>query len=277
MIASSRSRAAGIAANVALTTIAMAFLGPMLWMFVSAFNPTAQLGFELPTEPSLENFSSVATWDVLFRPLINSTVLSVLASAVTVGAACFCAYPLSRLPLRFGRVFLYAILISSGLPVIALIIPIYRVFTQLHLTNNTLATALFLAATSLPFSIWLAKNSIDAVPYELEEAARIDGATTWQTITRIVIPLIRPGVLVIFIFTFVANWGNFFVPFILFTDAAKQTASVTIYSFFNSLGGVYFGRVAAFAILYSAPALILYALISRTIGRSFSFAGGVKG
>ena len=115
------------------------------------------------------------------------------------------------------------------------------------------------------------------MPTELEEAARIDGANTWQTITRVVVPLIRPGIVVIFIFTFVANWGNFFVPYILFTDPAKQTASVTIYSFFNSLGGVYFGRVAAFAILYSTPAILLYTVISRTLGRSFRFAGGVKG
>lgn len=277
MIGSGRTRVAEVTANLALTAIALAFLGPMLWMFTAAFNPTAQLGFDVPTDPTLENFRSVATWDVLVRPLLNSLVLSVTASTVTVAAACFCAYPLSRLRLRFGRLFLYLILISGGLPVIALIIPTYRMFTTLHLTDNTLATALFLAATSLPFAIWLAKNSIDGVPYELEEAARIDGANTWQTITRVVLPLIRPGIIVVFIFTFVANWGNFFVPFILFTDPAKQTASVTIYSFFNSLGGVYFGRVAAFAILYSTPAILLYTLISRTLGRSLSFAGGVKG
>jgi multiple sugar transport system permease protein len=277
MTGATRSRLAPIAANLALTAIALAFIGPMLWMFAAAFNPTAQLSFDVPTRPTLDNFRSVATWEVLFRPLMNSLVLSLTASAVTVTAACFCAYPLSRLKLRFGQLFLYLILIASGLPVIALIIPTYRMFTKLHLTDHTLATALFLSGTSLPFAIWLAKNSIDAVPTELEEAARIDGANTWQTITRVVVPLIRPGIVVIFIFTFVANWGNFFVPYILFTDPAKQTASVTIYSFFNSLGGVYFGRVAAFAILYSTPAILLYTVISRTLGRSFRFAGGVKG
>ena len=277
MIRTSRSRVAEITANLALTAIALAFVGPMLWMVTAAFNPTAQLSFDVPTRPTFQNFRSVATWDVLFRPLANSLILSITASSVTVATACLRAYPLSRLRLRFGKLFLYIILISSGLPVIALIIPTYRLFVRLHLTNHMAATALFLAATSLPFAIWLAKNSIDGVPLELEEAARIDGANTWQTITRIVLPLIRPGITVIFIFTFVANWGNFFVPFILFTDPSKQTASVTIYSFFNSLGGVYFGRVAAFAILYSTPAVLLYTLISRTLGRSLSFAGGVKG
>lgn len=269
-------RAAAVCANLALTAIALAFLGPMLWMFTSAFNPTAQLAFEVPRNPSLDNFRSVATWEQLFRPLLNSMVLSVTASVVTVITACLCAYPLSRYKLRYGRAFLYSILLASGLPVIALMIPTYRMFTKLQLTDQTLSTALFLAGTSLPFAIWLAKNFIDGVPADLEEAARIDGATTWQTMTRVVLPLIRPGMIVLFIFTFIGNWGNFFVPFILFNDPTKQTASVTIYNYFNSQGGVYFGRVAAFAIMYSMPAVLLYTLISRTLGRSFSFAGAVK-
>ncbi len=271
------SRAAPIGANVALLAITFAFLGPMVWMFTAAFNRTAQLSFDIPTKPTLDNFRAVATWEVLFRPLLNSLVLSLSASTVTVVTACLCAYPLSRRKLRFGQLFLYLILVASGLPVIALIIPTYRMFTKLHLTDRTPATALFLAATSLPFAVWLAKNSIDAVPIELEEAARIDGAGTGRTLLHVVLPLIRPGLTVILIFTFVANWGNFFVPYILFTSPAKQTASVTIYSFFNSLGGVYFGRVAAFAIFYSAPAILLYTMISRTFGRAFRFAGGVKG
>jgi len=263
--------------NLVLSAVVFAWLAPMAWMFTAAFNPTAQLSFDVPTPPSLDNFASVATVDQLFRPLMNSTIISVLASLITVATACLCAYPLSRYTLRFGRLFMYLILIGSGLPIIALMIPTYRLFARYQLTDSYLSTSLFLAATSLPFAIWLAKNFIDGVPLELEEAARIDGATQWQTITRIVMPLIRPGITVIFIFSFIANWGNFFVPFILFSDPAKQTASVAIYNYFNSLGGVYFGRVAAFALLYSAPAVILFTIISRTLGRSLSFAGGVKG
>ena len=269
-------RVAGVCANLALTAIVLAFLGPMLWMFAAAFNPTAQLSFDIPKHPNLNNFKSVATWEQLFRPLLNSMVLSILASVVTVIAACLCAYPLSRYKLRFGTAFLYLILLGSGLPIIALMIPTYRMFTKVHFTDNTIATAMFMAGTSLPFAIWLAKNFIDGVPIMLEEAARTDGASTMQMMKLIVFPLIRPGMIVLFIYSFIGNWGNFFVPFILFSDPAKQTASVAIYNYFNSLGGVYFGRVAAFAILYSAPAVILYISISRTLGRSFSFSGAVK-
>ena len=149
-------------------------------------------------------------------------------------------------------------------------------FAELDLIDSRAAVAVFMGATSLPFAIWLAKNFIDGVPVSLEEAARVDGASTMQVITRVLLPLVRPGMIVLFIFAFIGNWGNFFVPFILFSSSDKQTASVSIYNYFNSLGGVYFGRVAAFAIIYSVPAVLLYAVISRTIGRSLSFAGAVK-
>ena len=277
MRAAALRRAPSVASNVFLAFVVLAFLAPMMWMFTAAFNPTAQLSFEVPTDPSLDNFRAVATVDGLFRPLWNSLVVSVIASSITVAAACACAYPLSRYRLRFGRPFLYVILIASGLPVISLMIPTFRLFARYSLTNSVLATAVFMAATTLPFSIWLAKNFVDAVPFDIEEAARIDGASTWQTITRVVVPLIKPGMIVIFIFTFIANWGNFFVPFILFSDPSKHTASVAIYNYFNSLGGVYFGRVGAFALMYSAPAVLMFAIISKTLGRSLSFAGGVKG
>ncbi len=267
---------AGICANLALTAIVLAFIGPMLWMVAAAFNPTAQLSFDVPKNPSLANFERVATWEKLFRPLLNSMVLSISASFVTVVTACLCAYPLSRHKLKFGTAFLYLILLGSGLPIIALMIPTYRMFTKLHFTDSTVMTALFMAGTSLPFAIWLARNFIDGVPISLEEAARIDGATTWQVMRLVVLPLIRPGMIVLSIYSLIGNWGNFFVPFILFNDPKKLTASVAIYNYFNSLGGVYFGRVAAFAILYSAPAVILYISISRTLGRSFSFSGAVK-
>lgn len=267
---------ARISANLALTMIVMAFIAPMLWMFSASLNPTATLAFDVPDNPGLDNFRQLGSWDQVIRPLLNSLFLAVVASSITVAVACLCAYPLSRYKLRFGTLFLYLILLSSGLPVIALMIPTYRGFSEFGFIDSVPMVTLYLAATSLPFAIWLAKNFIDGVPMALEEAARMDGATTWQVITRVLVPLIRPGMIVLFIFCFVGNWGNFFVPFVLLLSPEYQTASQSIYNYFNNFGGVYYGRVAAFAIVYSAPAVLMYALISRTVGRSLSFAGAVK-
>lgn len=270
------NRTASIAANAVLAVILLAFLGPMLWLVTASLNPTATLGFELPLDPSLDNFRELGSWTQVMRPMLNSLVLSVVASSTTVAAACFCAYPLSRYRLRFGTLFLYLVLLASGLPIVALMIPTYRGFSEVGLIDSFPAVTMYMAGTSLPFAIWLAKNFIDGVPMALEEAARMDGATTWQVITRVLMPLIRPGLVVLFIFSFVANWGNFFVPFVLFSSPEHQTASQSIYNYFNNFGGVYFGRVAAYALFYSAPALVLYGFVSRSLGRSLSFAGGVK-
>lgn len=267
---------AAVAAGGALTVLALLFLSPSLWLVVAAFDPDATLDFAVPGSPSLANFREIASWESLGRPLLNSLGISVLSSTITAVCAFLAGYPLSRYRLRYGRAFLYLILIGSGLPVIALMVPIYTVLANNNLIDSQVVTAVFLATTGLPFSIWLAKNFIDAVPKSVEEAAVCDGASTWQIMTRIVLPLVRPGLAVIVIFTFIGNWGNFFVPFLLLLSPEKQTASVSLYNFFTSFGGIFFGQLAAYSLLYSLPAMVLYSIISRTIGRSFAFAGAVK-
>jgi multiple sugar transport system permease protein len=268
-----RTTVARVSANLSLTCVILVFLAPMMWMFSAAFNPTATMTFQWPSNAGLDNFRNLGS---IKRPLINSMVLSLSSAIVTVVAACLCAYPLSRYRLRFGKVFLYVILLSSGLPIIALMIPTYRMFSTFGFIDSYPMISIFMAATNLPFSIWLAKNFIDGVPIALEEAARVDGASTAQTMRLVVLPLIRPGMVVLFTFAFIANWGNFFIPFLLTTSEDKYTASIAIYNYFSGLGGVFFGRIAAFAIIYSAPAIVLYAFVSKALGRSLSFAGGVK-
>ncbi|MEV0561811.1 carbohydrate ABC transporter permease [Dactylosporangium sp. NPDC050588] len=136
---------------------------------------------------------------------------------------------------------------------------------------------LFMSASSLPFAVWMMKNFMDSVPVSLEEAAWTDGAGWLQSLRRIVLPLMVPGLTVVLIFTFVLQWGNFFVPFILLLSHEKQPASVTIYTFFTQYGAVAYGRLAAFSILYTAPVVLLYSALSKVLGGAFSLTGAVKG
>ena len=98
-----------------------------------------------------------------------------------------------------------------------------------------------------------------------------------KTITRIVIPLMRPGLAVVFIFVFIGAWGNFFVPFILLLSPDKQPAAVSIFAFFGQYGSVAYGKLAAFSILYSVPVISLYVFVSRVLGGGSALAGAVKG
>ena len=111
----------------------------------------------------------------------------------------------------------------------------------------------------------------------LEEAAWVDGASSMQALWRVVVPLMRPGMAVVFIFVFTQAWGNFFVPFVLLLDPAKQPAAVSIYTFFGTNGAVAYGQLAAFSVLYSLPVLVLYLVVQRLGGGSFALAGSVKG
>ena len=196
---------------------------------------------------------------------------------MTVVASILCAYPLSRYRSRVRRPFLYTILFSTGLPITAVMIPVYSMFVQLNLIDSMPGTTLFLAASALPFGIWLMKNFMDGVPIVLEEAARIDGANTMQVLWRVVLPLMRPGVMVVTIFTFIGMWGNFFVPFILLLSPEKLPASVSVFTFLSAHDQTQYGQLSAFSLLYSMPVVLLYLLLARKLGGGFALGGALKG
>jgi multiple sugar transport system permease protein len=158
-----------------------------------------------------------------------------------------------------------------------MMVPVYALFVSLNLIDNIYGCIFFLAATSLPMAIWMAKNFMDAVPISLEEAAWTDGASMFTTLWRIVIPLMRPGIAVVFIFVFIQAWGNFFVPFVLLLSPDKVPAAVSIFNFFGQNGAVAYGQLAAFSIVYSVPVIALYVLVSRGLGGGNALAGGIKG
>lgn len=276
-ITSPRKASAAVAAYAVLSLIGVLFLAPLLWLILASLNTNATLAVSLPSPPSPENFREVLAGQETLRPLLNGLILSGGAGIVTMVAATLAAYPLSRYSLRFKRPFLYIILFSTGLPITAVMVPVYGLFVQLNLLNSMLATTFFLATTTLPFAIWLMKNFIDGVPIDLEEAAWVDGASGMTALRRIVLPLILPGSSVVGIFTFIVTWGNFFVPFILLTSPAKMPAAVSIYQFFSQYGQVAYGPLAAFSIIFTMPVIILYLLVQRSLGGAFNLAGAVKG
>lgn len=270
----SLSRAAML---LVLLLITLAFLGPMLWLAFGSFSDSAGLNVSFSGSFTLANFKAVMNGPTLWTPLLNSFILSAGTAILTVVCAALAAYPLSRYQMRFRKPFLYTILFSTGLPVTAIMVPVYAMFSHFNLTDSIPATIFFMSATSLPFAIWLMKNFMDGVPMNLEEASWVDGANWVQSLTRIVLPLMLPGVAVVSIFVFVQQWGDFFIPFILLLSPAKQPASVSIYTFFSNYGQTAYGQLAAFSILYTAPVVVLYVILSRFLGGGFSFAGGVKG
>ncbi|MGW8793835.1 carbohydrate ABC transporter permease [Streptomyces althioticus] len=274
---SSRRTTRRLAADAGLLVVAVAFLLPLAWVVLSAVDPHAGLRVKAPDGVTLEHFDAVLTDEITFTPLLNSLVLCGGATALTVVCAAPAAYPLSRFRSRLNRPFLLTILFATSLPITAIMVPVYALFVRVNLIDTVQGTIFFFAASQLPFAIWLMKNFMDGVPKELEEAAWTDGASSLQSLARIVLPLMGPGVAVVTVFSFVMMWGNFFVPFMLLLSPDLMPASVSINDFFGNRGMVAYGQLAAFSVVYSTPVILLYVLISRRLGAGFALGGAVKG
>lgn len=264
-------------ANGVLVFIGLLFAVPLVWLITASLDAKPSLAIALPDVITFDNFRAIMDPKLTFKPLWNSVLLSGGTAVLTVVFAALAAYPLSRYRMRVTRPFLYAILFGTCLPITAMMVPVYSLFVQIKLIDSLFGTILFMTASSLPIAIWMLKNFMDSVPIELEEAAWVDGASSMRTLTRIVLPLMRPGIAVVFIFVFIQAWGNFFVPFVLLLSPSKQPAAVSIFNFFGSYGAVAYGQLAAYSIVYSLPVLALYVLVQRGLGGSSALAGAVKG
>jgi multiple sugar transport system permease protein len=274
---SSRRTVRRLAADAGLLAVAAAFVLPLAWVVLSALDPHAGLRVKAPDGLTLDHFDAILTDEITFTPLLNSLVLCGGGTALTVVCAALAAYPLSRFSSRLNRPFLLTILFATSLPITAIMVPVYALFVQVNLIDTVHGTIFFFAASQLPFAIWLMKNFMDGVPKELEEAAWTDGASSLQSLARIVLPLMGPGVAVVTVFSFVMMWGNFFVPFMLLLSPDLMPASVSINDFFGNRGMVAYGQLAAFSILYTAPAVVLYVAVNKYLAGSFNFGGSVKG
>ncbi|MPY55566.1 carbohydrate ABC transporter permease, partial [Streptomyces acidicola] len=267
---SNRRTAHRLAADIGLLAVAAAFALPLAWVLLSSVDPNADLRVKAPDGLNLSNFDAVLTPDITFTPLLNSLILCGGGTLLTVVCAALAAYPLSRFRSRLNRPFLLTILFATSLPITAIMVPVYALFVQVNLIDTMQGTIFFFAASQLPFAIWLMKNFMDGVPKELEEAAWTDGASSSQSLLRIVLPLMGPGVAVVTVFCFVMMWGNFFVPFMLLLTPDQMPAAVSINEFFGNRGMVVYGQLAAFSVIYSSPVLVLYVLVARRLGGGFA-------
>ncbi|TDF98954.1 carbohydrate ABC transporter permease [Paenibacillus piri] len=260
--------------DLLLLVIGLLFTIPLIWVVISSLKEHATLSV-IPLESfTWTNYIKVFSPDNM-KSFLNSIYLSFGTMLLTVIIAALAAYPLSRFSLPFKNSFVYAMIFSTGLPMVALMVPVYEFYVSYGMINSLWSTILFMAATSLPFATWMMKGFIDAVPRELEESASVEGCSTFQALLRIVAPLVIPGASVVGIYTFVHAWGNFITPFILL-QGDHLPAAVTIYQFFSQYTTDYSG-LATFSIIYTLPVIILYAVMTKWLGGGFTLGGAVKG
>lgn len=252
------------------------FSAPLLWFIFAPFNEQATLAVTIPGAFSLANFEAVLANDLAMRGLAQNSVIIGLGAMIGASlVAALAAYGLSRGNIP-GRQWLTYVLIlfSSVVTGTASMVPLFKLIFDLGLINTHLGVILVMIGGMLPSAIFIMQDFVDSVPRSYEEAAMVSGASPLQIFRDVTFPIMRPGVLVVGIWVLVNAWGAFLIPFILLRDPNLLPASVTFYRFFDEEGFPQITLVAAYAVLYTLPVLLLYLLVNWRYG--FRFFGGIK-
>jgi len=257
-----------------------AFIGalfalPLVWFLFAPFNARAELGLAIPNPFTLANFTQVFQNGFAMRGLLNSLIQAV-GGVVLVGvSATLAAYALSRssIPGK-GAVTYVLLLFSSVVSGSAAMVPIFLIVSAMGLIDSHLAVILVFGGGLLPTAMFILRDFIDSIPRTYEESAMVAGASPIQAFFDVALPVIRPGVVVVVVWAFVNVWGSFLIPFILLRSDSLMPASVAIYSFYSEAGTPIVTLLAAYALIYSLPVVVLYLFVSWKFG--FRFFGGIK-
>jgi multiple sugar transport system permease protein len=277
---SARARRDDVWTYLGMLAVLLFFGVPLLWMLslslrsaadvlVSTLNP-------MPGPPTLDNYGEVLRSAQFPRFLLNSALLAGIGSLGAIAVAAPSAYAFSRLDFRGRGVLLVAVLALQMISPLVLAFPLYRYFASLGLLDSIPATGLVYVALFTPLATWMLKGFFDGIPRDLDDAARIDGASRWRAFRSVVLPIALPGLTAAFVLTALLAWGEFVIPFILLSDPSSLPISVGILNFQGNYAATSTGILAAGAVLAVLPAILLFVLLQRFIVGAF-VAGALKG
>ncbi|MBB6450882.1 multiple sugar transport system permease protein [Geomicrobium halophilum] len=260
--------------------IVLVFLFPLFWT-LSISLKTQQEIFEvppslIPTSFAFENYLQVLETTPILTYLWNSFRLVGSTVIVTLLIAVPAAFALSRYQMKHKSKFLVIILMTQMISAVVITIPLYRLYADLDMLNNFALIVLVYVAVVLPFSTWFLKNYFDTLPVDLDEAAIIDGCTKRQVLTKILLPVAKPGIISVLILVAVQSWSQFVIPFILIDDAALYPVSVGVINLQETEAAITTHYLAAGSILSIVPVIILFLLLQRYIVGALT-TGAVKG
>jgi multiple sugar transport system permease protein len=261
---------------------------PIVWLFLSTIQTQASLltlpPRIIPSEVTLGNYIDIfkpaafgenSGQSTFLLALRNSVIVSMGTTFVSLVFGTTAAYAFARFNVPRKRTLLLIVLGSQLIPAVSLIIPLFRIFRGAGLLDSLLALILAYSTFSLPFVVWIMAGYFQGVPLELEEAARIDGATRFQSFTRVALPLAAPGLGATAIFTMLNAWDEFFFALIFTSTYAAKTLPVALAEFIGR-HTVNWGLLVTGGFIASLPPIVLSLMFYRYIVSGLS-AGGLKG
>jgi multiple sugar transport system permease protein len=261
--------------------IALALLGslfPFLWFVLTSLKSQKQVEAIPPTwfpDWDLGFYASALFEHHLVDYMVNSVIVAGSATLLSMAIAIPAAYCLARLTLPGKAWILGGLLSISMFPQIVIAGPVWQILERLGGLNTHWGLVLPYITLTLPLAIWILATFFKELPFELEEAARIDGCTIWQTLTHVMAPLAAPGIFTAAMLTFIYAWNEFFFALLILTDPAKQTLPVGI-ALFQGEFTMPWGELAAASVLATIPLVGLVLVFQRGIIHGLS-AGAVKG
>lgn len=257
----------GWAATIGVYALALTWLYPFAWMVAASLKPTAQIyntGLFVG-DFTLDNFRFLfATADKLDRPFLQAMAISALVTlSVTASVlltSAFIAFALARLRFPGRKLFGDFLLLQMVIPTTMFILPLFVLIKELRLLNSL--GALILPSMMSGWGIYMMSQSFKAMPEEYFDAARLDRASLWQTVVKVVVPLNKSIIAIVALFTFTGTWDNFLWPLIVISDTDRMPLAVLLATFSKQYGG-YAGPVMAGAVLQTLPLVLLFILFRR--------------
>lgn len=278
---SRRERLGLVAFYVAASILAVLFLMPMVWSVANSFKPPAEAlanplalfskAFSLDNYRRLEGVG--AGWYVYAG---NSVMIALGTVLLTVLIAVPAGYGFSKFRFPGQTVLFVALMATMMIPFQSILTPLFLILNLLKLQNNLLGLVLIYTTFQLPFSIFMMRNAFDAVPKALIEAARIDGASQWTILRRIMVPIALPGVATVALFAFLNSWNEFLAALIFLSDQNKFTLPIMLVNVSSGIYGIIdWGALQAGVTVTMIPCLVLFLLLQRYYVRGMT-AGAVK-
>ena len=254
---------------------------PILWMLSLSLKPSSDLadGNFIPSEISWSNYSLILTGgakDLFLPALANSIVVCLSATVISVVLATFAAYAIARLDFPGKKLILTTALAVSIFPVISLVTPIYNLWRAIGLFDTQIGLIIPYLSLTLPISIWTLSAFFKQIPWEMEQAAQVDGATSWQAFHKVIVPLAAPGVFTTAIISFFIAWNDFVFAISLTSEKARTVPAALAFFTGASQFEQPTGAICAAAVIVTIPVVILVLFFQRRIVAGLT-SGAVKG
>lgn len=261
---------------IVLVVLAVLFSFPLYWILTGSLKDAAAINAAkpqwLPSAPTFDNYVRLFK-NPAFKWLYNSVFISVVAMGLTCVTASMAGYVLAKKRF-YGRTFLFSLLVCAmALPKQVILIPLLKEMAFLKLHDNI--WAVILPTVGWPFGVFLMKQFSENIPTEMLEAARIDGAGELRTFTGIVLPMIKPGIGALAIFTFITSWNDYFMQLIMLNSKANLTISLGIAKLQSEMS-TDFGLIMAGAALAAVPIVAIFLLFQKYFTQGITM-GAVKG